>query len=75
MADEHEREIDENFSCYSPLPEVICIKSINTDITKDYYPRCTVVFRCRPRSGCCANGYVCHVGKSGSIIRAFTVCI
>lgn len=74
MADEHEKEIAVNANCQFPVPEVICIRSINADVTKEYIPTCTVVFRCRPRSGCCQNGHVCRVRNSSSILRAFWVC-
>ena len=58
-------------SCRYPLPEVEYVRSVETDTFRHYYPRCTVVHRCRNYTGCCPDGTVCGPKKDNGI-RIFT---
>lgn len=58
-------------TCRFPLPEIEYVHSVESDTFRHYYPRCTVVHRCRNYTGCCPNGEVCGPKKENGI-RIFT---
>ncbi|KAH9362850.1 hypothetical protein HPB48_015187 [Haemaphysalis longicornis] len=51
-AREHERRVLRDARCKFPQQRTICL---NDSSSKEYVPHCTLVHRCAPDTGCCAN--------------------
>ncbi|XP_023236110.1 uncharacterized protein LOC111633999 isoform X3 [Centruroides sculpturatus] len=81
QANLHYLKIRDVARCRTPGSRVIRVKDYYPDPSKEYLPRCTVVYRCGDDSGCCDNDafqcvprfvqevalpfYTLHVGKQG----------
>ncbi|KAL4230110.1 hypothetical protein ACF0H5_010495 [Mactra antiquata] len=46
-------------SCQDPQPELVRVDLQFDNPVQYFYPKCTILHRCRNTTGCCANGAVC----------------
>ena len=63
-------------NCKEPTRVVVPIQDYTTAADKEYYPHCTILYKCRPDSGCCKDASSeCSVKTSEKIKRSFFVSI
>lgn len=81
QANLHFLKIRNDARCRTPGTKVIRVKDYYPDPTKEYLPRCTIIYRCGDDSGCCDNDafqcvprfvqevalpfYTLHISKQG----------
>ena len=68
-AHKHFHHVVAETKCGEPQPEVECVRCHSSIPHKVYFPRCTVVYRCRNTTGCCNATSTCAPKTTESIVR------
>lgn len=67
----HVKEVASGAQCHVPLKKVIRVTTSSPDL--EYFPSCTVLYRCSEDTGCCTETERCVAKSKTTISRHFYV--
>lgn len=69
----HVHEMNAKAQCHVPIKKVIKVKDAASSPNLEFFPECTIVYRCSEESGCCGETEQCVPKSHTTITRHFYV--